>query len=151
MRIPALTKSLLVKAAALITVTAGIVAVVVQPAGADAVAQSTVGVLVQGPGTLGSHGAVVTVPVVTVCDPYAQSGNLYVEVTQRAGSEIAHGTEYLMVSCTGTLQNISITINAEGRPFKPGVAFVSAQLGTYVFGTPGYQTATDEREIRFGH
>jgi len=152
MKVPSLKSPLAAKVAAVIAIAAGVVVASILPAQANVQTQSppVAGVLIQSPATMQAHGAVISLPVVVVCAPAAQTGGLYVEVTQRAGNGIARGFGFLGVSCTGTLQFVHLTIVAQGRAFKAGVAFATAQISICAYPI-GCQSATDQREIRIVH
>ena len=97
--------------------------------------------------TLGAKGAVVTVPVVTIC-PAGVTANVSATVTQRVGNGIAAGSTYESITCTGDRQTtrLKVTASPAGKPFKAGVAFGQAYLSFY---DPrfGYVQVDDEHNI----
>jgi hypothetical protein len=84
-------------------------------------------VQVQSPAILLSRGAALDVPVQVVCT--SRQADLYVQVTQRAGSEIAQGFGYKLVTCEGDLQQVHVTVAADaGKAFKKGSAVAQAEI-----------------------
>jgi hypothetical protein len=116
------------------------------PAGAAVSQQSppVAAVQVQSPGVLVSRGAAVTVPVLVVCSPGA-SGGLFVQLTQRVGSDIATGFGSTSVACTGNVQIVNVTVTASGKAFRKGTAVAEAEL--QVCNQDGCSFATDTRTI----
>jgi hypothetical protein len=100
-------------------------------------------VQVQSPGVLQARGAAVTVPVLVVCSP-GRTGFLSLSLTQRVGSDIASGSDFDEVSCTGSLQIVNMTITADGKAFRKGTASAQAELTVCQFTC---STATDNRTI----
>jgi hypothetical protein len=84
-------------------------------------------VQIQSPATLVSRGAAINVPLEIVCTSH--QADLSVQVTQRAGSEIAQGFGYKEVTCEGDLQQVSMTVFANsGKAFKRGTAVAQAEI-----------------------
>jgi len=84
-------------------------------------------VQVQSPATLVSRGAAVDLPLQIVCT--SNRAEVDVQVTQRAGSEIAQGFAFTDVTCEGDLQQVHIIVPAGGgKAFKKGTAVVQAQI-----------------------
>jgi hypothetical protein len=132
--------------AALAVVTGAALAVAL-PAGAAVSTQSPSVAVVQigSPGLLNARGVSVTVPVNLVCSPGA-SGSVYLQVTERVGSEIAQGSGWAdLGACSGSLQTVSVTVTASGKAFRKGTAFASANF--YVLNSSGFLVATDQRNI----
>jgi hypothetical protein len=132
-------------------IAAGAILAVAVPAGAAVRVQSEspsgAVVNLRNNATLGARGAVVTVPVATIC-PRGITANLSVAVTQRVGNGIASGAAYEGVACTGDRQvtRVPVTARAGGKPFKAGVAYGQAYLSFY---DPrfGYVEVDDEHNI----
>jgi hypothetical protein len=83
-------------------------------------------------GTLIAKGAGVVIPVDVTC-PAGSTGFLSVSVTQARGRFIANGFGGESLACTGSLQTILVTVNAQSGAFKRGTALVDAQLGSCNF------------------
>jgi len=115
------------------------------PAGAVVSQESppVAAVQVQSPGVLQARGAAVTVPVLVVCSP-SHTGFLSLSLTQRVGSDIASGSGFTQVSCTGSLQTVDVTVTANGKAFRKGTASAHAELTVCNFTC---STATDTRTI----
>ena len=98
-------------------------------------------VQVQSPATLVSRGAAVDVPLQIVCTSH--QADLSVQVTQRAGSEIAQGSAYTQVSCEGDLQQVDVIVPAfGGKAFKKGTAVAQAEIFGCLSRTCGSETDT---------
>ncbi|HET8684307.1 MAG TPA: hypothetical protein VFM54_20885 [Micromonosporaceae bacterium] len=139
---------LIARVAALLAVIVGGAAAFTLPAGADVSVMSPplAGVQIGSPATWVAKGAAISVPVTVICAP-GGTGQLYVEVTQRSGGNIATGSTYVYpVSCTGSFQTINVVVSASGEPFRKGTALVSAHFTVCEW----YSciTGTDQREIR---
>ena len=135
--------------ATLIAIAAGVALAFALPAGAAVSQQSppVAAIQIASPAHLGARGAAVTVPVTVVCGP---NGTIFVsvQVTQRAGSEIASGSGNVQnVSCTGSFQTINVNVPANsGKAFKKGKAFASADF--FICNAFGCTNASDAREIQ---
>jgi hypothetical protein len=141
-RVPALSKIVAVVAIAV----GGAVAFAL-PAGADVSSLSPAigGVRIESPAVLEARGAAVTVSVTIVCAPGA-SGGLSLEVAQRVGSEVTHGFNSMQLPpCTGSFQNLSISVTAQDRAFRKGTAFASASM--FLCDFTGCRNLQDQREI----
>jgi hypothetical protein len=118
------------------------------PAGADVSLQSespsVASVTLGSTGVLSAHGAAVTVPVTVVCQPGAYAF-VYLTIYQRTGNDIAVGSEYVNVSCTGSPQTLEVVVNPYPKPFHPNVAYGSATLTQCLFTCT---SVTDEHVIR---
>jgi hypothetical protein len=132
----------------LVAIASGVALASALPAGADVQLESpsVAGVQVESPAIISARGAAVTVPVLVACTPGAFFVDLNVQVVQRVGSNIASGFGSGSVTCTGTIQTVFITVTAQDRAFKTGVAFATANL--FVCDFRDCRTATDAREIR---
>jgi hypothetical protein len=98
-------------------------------------------VQVQSPASVVSRGAAVNVPLQIVCT--SQQAELYVQVTQRAGSEIAQGSAFMQVTCEGDLQQVNIVVPASGgKAFKKGSAVAQAEIFGCLGRTCGSETDT---------
>lgn len=114
---------------------------VMSPAGATVAAYSPPSrVQAAWTGTVGAKGATGTVPVTVVC-PAGDTGWLDVELTQKAGGDIASGYDYLRFTCTGAMQHFDVVLTAHANPFKSGAAYVQATLSWY------YGDQTDAHDI----
>jgi len=118
------------------------------PAGADVSISSppVAGVQIGSPATVDARGAAVTVPVTTVCAAGASFASVSVTIAQTSRGGVARGSGGANVSCTGTLNTVGVTILANDKPFKPGVAFAQADLAVCDF--TGCRQSEDQREIR---
>jgi hypothetical protein len=84
-------------------------------------------VQIQSPATLLSRGAAINVPLQVVCT--SQQADVFVQVTQRAGSEIAQGFGFKTITCEGDLQAVNVTVSANsGKAFKKGTAVAQAEI-----------------------
>jgi hypothetical protein len=137
--------------AALVAVLAGASFALFAPSG-PAVAFSSGGlfldVQVESPARLVSRGAAVDVTLEVTCNsPFG--ADLFVNVTQKAGSGVAQGFGFDNVGCTGSGEQVVIRVQASGgKTFKQGTAVASAE----VFGcnnvTCGSETDSEVIEIR---
>jgi hypothetical protein len=97
-----------------------------------------------------AQGAAVAVPIrVVVTCPDGGEANINIRVVQSVGFEVAHafGSES-GISCIGTQQVIDVFATSEDFTFRPGPAFVTANLFCAApFPGPGQCSATDNREI----
>jgi len=98
-------------------------------------------VQVQSPASVVSRGAAVDVPLQIVCTSH--QADLYVQVTQRAGSEIAQGSAFVQVTCEGDLQQVHVVVPASGgKAFKKGSAVAQAEIFGCLRRTCGSETDT---------
>lgn len=106
----------------------------------------TLGLDIESPAVLVARGAAVTVPVEVVCTAGAQ-GNVFVSVTQRAGSANATGQGGENFTCTGGTQVIDVLVQgSSGRSFKKGAASAASQA--FVCNENGCVEARDEEVIQ---
>jgi hypothetical protein len=104
-------------------------------------------VKVNSPATLVSKGAAVNVPLDVVCT--SKQADLFVRVNQRAGSQIAQGDAYKLITCEGDLQQVTVTVFANGKAFKKGTGVAEAEIfGCFRF--CGSETDTAEIAIARG-
>ena len=98
-------------------------------------------VQVQSPATLVSRGAAVDLPLQIVCT--SNRAEVDVQVTQRAGSEIAQGFAFTDVTCEGDLQQVHIIVPARGgKAFKKGSAVAQAEIFGCLARTCGSESDT---------
>ncbi len=139
-----------IKAALIATavVGAGAAVALALPAGAAVSLQSqsppVAAVALADTATLGAKGAVVTVSVQVTCQP-GGFAFFSVQVTQKSGSGIASGGAGQEITCTGSVQQLSVPITANQKPFKKGVAFGQATLTACSFEC---ETFHDAHEIK---
>jgi hypothetical protein len=119
-----------VAAAAVAVVAGGVLALFVS--GGPAVAFFSGGlfldVQVQSPATLVARGAAVDVPLEVTCNA-SPSADVFVTVTQKAGSGVAQGFGSTSVGCTGSGQRITVRVRASGaKTFKQGTAVGDAEI-----------------------
>lgn len=119
----------------------GMAAALLGPAGL-AVGQASQPVQVQiqvdSPGTLVAKGAGVNVLVTTDCSgPAGTTASVGVNLTERAGSEVAVGIGNTTVGCTGTSQTNVVLVTptfggfpsvTAGKAFKRGTAIANASI-----------------------
>lgn len=80
------------------------------------------------PATLTARDAAVKVPVFALCSG-TRSAWVQVQVTERVGRKIAQGSAGQQITCTGTIQPLTVTVPATANSFKKGTAAVNAQIG----------------------
>ena len=117
--------------AALVAILAGASFALFAPSG-PAVAFSSGGlfldVQVESPAHLVSRGAAVDVPLEVTCNATG-SVDVFVSVSQKAGSGVAQGFGSTRVGCTGSGQQITVRVQASGgKTFKQGTAVANAQI-----------------------
>jgi hypothetical protein len=117
--------------AALVAILAGASFALFAPSG-PAVAFSSGGlfldVQVESPARLVARGAAVDVPVEVTCNATG-TVDVFVVVTQKAGSGVAEGFGFASVGCTGSGEQIIVRVRATGgKTFKQGTAVVSAEI-----------------------
>jgi hypothetical protein len=85
-------------------------------------------VQVNSPAHLVARGAAVDVPLEITCNATG-SVDVFVSVTQKAGSGVAQGFGSTSVGCTGSGQQITVRVQASGgKTFKQGTAVASAEI-----------------------
>lgn len=137
-----MNKSRIASIGAGVLAAAGVGFGLVSPAGAEVASYSPPShVQASFTGTIDAKGAVVHVPVTVVCNA-GSWGYLDVHVNQKAGGDIAAGSAYTRITCTGAMQVLDMTITADNQPFKQGPGYVQASLDWSYY---GYQT--DEHGI----
>ena len=105
-------------------------------------------VQVESPAHLVSRGAAVDVPLEVTCNsPFG--ADVFVNVTQKAGSGVAQGFGFTSVGCTGSGQQITVRVQASGgKTFKQGTAVASAEIFGCNNVTCGSETDSEVIEIR---
>ncbi|MFI9815570.1 hypothetical protein [Saccharothrix variisporea] len=100
---------------------------------------------VESTATLEARGAAVSVPTTVVCAKGA-SGSLFVQVTQNVRGDIATGDRYVPIpECTGTFQQVYVTVVSRTKAFRPGTAYTTASLSVWTQNDWG--SAEQERDI----
>jgi hypothetical protein len=86
-------------------------------------------VQVGSPAQLVARGAAVDVPVEVTCNASGPV-DVFVSVSQKAGSGVAQGFGSASVGCTGSSQQIVVRVQASGvgKTFKQGTAVASAEV-----------------------
>jgi hypothetical protein len=106
----------------------------------------TLGLDIESPAVLVARGAAVLVPVEVVCTAGAE-GQLFVSISQRAGSANATGFGVESFTCTGETQVIDVLVQGNtGRSFKKGVA--SSVSEAFVCNENGCANTRDEEVIQ---
>ena len=102
---------------------------------------------VHSPAALLARGAAVSVPVSYQCAAGEQRIEISVRVVQRSGSETTsgHGSANLPCDGSGSPQEATVTVVADGRVFKKGPAVASASA--FTCGVDFCGTIADTREI----
>jgi hypothetical protein len=117
--------------ASLVAILAGASFALFAPSG-PAVAFSSGGlfldVQVESSAHLVSRGAAVDVPLEVTCSGTSRA-DVFVSVSQKAGSGVAQGFGSTSVGCTGSGQQITVRVQASGgKTFKQGTAVASAEI-----------------------
>jgi hypothetical protein len=105
-------------------------------------------VQVESPARLVSRGAAVDVTLEVTCNsPFG--ADVFVNVTQKAGSGVAQGFGFESVGCTGSGEQVVIRVQASGgKTFKQGTAVASAEIFGCNNVTCGSETDSEVIEIR---
>jgi hypothetical protein len=102
-------------------------------------------VRINSPATLVARGAAVDVPLEVVCT--SRRAEIFVQVRQRAGSEIAQGDAFTEITCEGDIQEVTVTVFANGgKAFRKGTGVAEAQIFGCI-GFCGLETDTAEVQI----
>lgn len=100
---------------------------------------------VQSPATLVARGAAVDVRIEAICAG-ANTAQIGVSLTQRAGGEIASGFGSTEIGCTGGRQTMVLTVLADaGKAFKQGPAAATAFINGC---TPNFSVCGVERDTQ---
>jgi hypothetical protein len=108
-------------------------------------------VQVESPAHLVARGAAVDVPLEVTCNARPGTADLFVTVTQKAGSSVAQGFGHTSVGCTGSGQQITVRVTASGgKTFKQGTAVADADIfGCNAdFSTCGDETDSEAIDIK---
>jgi hypothetical protein len=85
-------------------------------------------VQVESPAHLVARGAAVDVPLEVTCNATG-SVDVFVSVSQKAGSGVAQGFGSTRVGCTGSGEQITVRVTASGgKTFKQGSAVANAEI-----------------------
>jgi hypothetical protein len=85
-------------------------------------------VQVASPAHLVARGAAVDVPLEVTCNATG-SVDVFVSVSQKAGSGVAQGSGFTSVGCTGSGEQVTVRVRASGgKTFKQGSAVASAEI-----------------------
>jgi hypothetical protein len=85
-------------------------------------------VQVNSPAHLVARGAAVDVPLEVTCNATG-SVDVFVSVSQKAGSGVAQGSGFTSVGCTGSGEQVTVRVQASGgKSFKQGSAVASAEI-----------------------
>jgi hypothetical protein len=105
-------------------------------------------VQVESPANLVARGAAVDVPLEVTCSGTA-TADVFVTVTQKAGSGVAQGFGSTSVGCTGSGQQVVVRVQASGgKTFKQGTAVASAEIFGCGRRVCGSETDSETIEIR---
>ena len=107
-------------------------------------------VQVESPAHLVSRGAAVDVPLEVTCNATG-SVDVFVSVSQKAGSGVAQGFGSTSVGCTGSGQQVTVRVQASGgKTFKQGTAVANAEIfGCNAdFSTCGSETDSEVIDIK---
>jgi hypothetical protein len=85
-------------------------------------------VQVESPARLLARGAAIEVPLEVTCNA-SGTVDLFVSVSQRSGSGVAEGFGFESVPCSGSGEQVTVTVQATGgKVFKKGTAVVTAEV-----------------------
>ena len=98
--------------------------------------------------TLVARGAAVDVTLEVTCSG-TSTAEVFVSVTQRAGSGVARGSGFENVGCTGSGEQVVIRAQSFGaKAFKQGTAVVSAEIFSCNNVLCGSETDSETVELR---
>lgn len=98
---------------------------------------------------LQAKGARISLPVTYSCPGDTTYASITVQVTQRAGSVITAASWNDSVRCSGSLTTLTVSLDANSKPFKKGTAAATAELNVYREGPSGWNFhLTDDEVIR---
>jgi hypothetical protein len=105
-------------------------------------------VQVESPARLLARGAAIEVPLEVTCNATG-SVDLFVSVSQRSGSGVAEGFAFESVPCSGSGEQVTVTVQATGgKVFKKGSAVVTAEVFGCNEAVCGSETDTEVIEIQ---
>jgi hypothetical protein len=105
-------------------------------------------VQVESPARLLARGAAIEVPLEVTCSGTG-SVDLFVSVSQRSGSGVAQGFAFESVPCSGSGEQVTVTVQASGgKVFKKGSAVVTAEVFGCNEAVCGSETDTEVIEIQ---
>ena len=105
-------------------------------------------VQVESPARLLARGAAIEVPLEVTCSGTG-SVDLFVSVSQRSGSGVAEGFGFESVPCSGSGEQVTVTVQASGgKAFKKGSAVVTAEVFGCNEAVCGSETDTEVIEIQ---
>jgi hypothetical protein len=105
-------------------------------------------VQVESPARLLARGAAIEVPLEVTCNATG-SVDLFVSVSQRSGSGVAEGFGFEQVPCSGSGEQVTVTVQATGgKVFKKGSAVVTAEVFGCNEAICGSETDTEVIEIQ---
>jgi hypothetical protein len=105
-------------------------------------------VQVESPARLLARGAAIEVPLEVTCNATG-SVDLFVSVSQRSGSGVAEGFAFESVPCSGSGEQVTVTVQATGgKVFKKGSAVVTAEVFGCNEAICGSETDTEVIEIQ---
>jgi hypothetical protein len=105
-------------------------------------------VQVESPARLLARGAAIEVPLEVTCSGTG-SVDLFVSVSQRSGSGVAEGFGFESVPCSGSGEQVTVTVQASGgKAFKKGSAVVTAEVFGCNEAVCGSETDTEVIQIQ---
>ena len=105
-------------------------------------------VQVESPARLLARGAAIEVPLEVTCSGTG-SVDLFVSVSQRSGSGVAEGFGFESVPCSGSGEQVTVTVQASGgKAFKKGSAVVTAEVFGCNEAACGSETDTEVIQIQ---
>jgi hypothetical protein len=105
-------------------------------------------VQVESPARLLARGAAIEVPLEVTCNATG-SVDLFVSVSQRSGSGVAEGFAFESVPCSGSGEQVTVTVQATGgKVFKKGSAVVTAEVFGCNEAICGSETDTEVIQIQ---
>jgi hypothetical protein len=107
-------------------------------------------VQVESPARLVARGAAVDVPLEVTCSG-TSTADVFINVSQKAGSGVAQGFGFTSVGCTGSGQQVVVRAQASGgKTFKQGPAVASAEISgcTANFSVCGSETDSEAIQVQ---
>jgi hypothetical protein len=107
----------------------------------------TLDVRIDSPAILIARGAALDVSLDVVCT--SKTADLSVQVTERAGADVAQGFGFKSINCEGDLQTVHVSVTAQGgKAFKRGTGFAQAQIFGCVQNFCGQENDSRQIDIR---